>query len=261
MTEPEFHCDRISHSFVTRNRRLDVIDDVSLGAKVGEFVCIVGPSGCGKSTLLRIIAGLQEPFSGRVTFGHRNDNGRHHTGLVFQDHGVFPWLNVLANVGLGLELQGVARSECDARAQEFIDRAGLRGFEKCFPHELSVGMRQRVGVARAFASDVQLLMMDEPFGSLDAQTRRVMQKDLLTLWQEAKRTVVYVTHDVEEAIALGDRIIVFSPRPARILADLPLAAGRSRDVHARANVEARELAFHIWDLLEHGPRPKLKAVR
>src|SRR5678815_4180683 len=156
---------------------------------------------------LRVIAELLVPTEGAVIFGRTGDHGRHRTGLVFQDHGVFPWMTVLDNVALGLELQGVARAERESRARQFIAQAGLHEFESSYPAELSVGMRQRVGVARAFASDVQLLLMDEPFGSLDAQTKRVMIKDLVGLWQEATRTVVYVTHDVEEAIALGDRVI------------------------------------------------------
>ncbi len=260
MNELEFHCDRISHSFVARGGTLKAIDNITISARVGEFVCIVGPSGCGKSTLLRIIAGLLTPSDGAITFGDSREGSRHHTGLVFQDHGVFPWLTVLDNVALGLELQDVPRREREGRAREFIARARLEGFENNFPHELSVGMRQRVGVARAFASDVQLLLMDEPFGSLDSQTKRVMQQDLLELWQEARRTVVYVTHDVEEAIALGDRVLVFSPRPARIIADFPLSASRSRDLHARANIESRDLASRIWQLLENRTRPELVAL-
>lgn len=260
MNELEFQCDRISHSFVARDVRLRAIDNITLSARVGEFVCIVGPSGCGKSTLLRVIAGLLTPTEGTVSFGDSREGTRHHSALVFQDHGVFPWMTVLDNVAFGLELQGMARHKREVRAREFIVRAGLDGFEKSFPHELSVGMRQRVGVARAFASDVQLLLMDEPFGSLDSQTKRVMQQDLLELWEEARRTVVYVTHDVEEAIALGDRVLVFSPRPACVIADFPLSASRSRDLHARGTTESRDLASRIWQLLENRSRPELVAL-
>lgn len=261
MTDLEFCCDRISHTF--RNRKGDVraIDNLTLTARVGEFVCIVGPSGCGKSTLLRIIAELLAPSEGAVIFGGPGDHGRHRSGLVFQDHGVFPWMTVLENVALGLELQGVNREERERRARTFIAQAGLEDFELSFPHELSVGMRQRVGVARAFASDVQLLLMDEPFGSLDAQTKRVMIKDLVSLWQEAKRTVVYVTHDVEEAIALGDRVIVLSPRPAKIVEEFQLVSDRSRDLRVRGHADTRELAAHIWDLLEQHARPELVVVK
>ncbi|HVF41250.1 MAG TPA: ABC transporter ATP-binding protein [Gemmatimonadaceae bacterium] len=253
----EFRCDHVSHVFDGRNGRVAAIEDISLTARVGEFVCIVGPSGCGKSTLLRIIAELLEPTGGTVVYGRKGEAGRHRTGLVFQDHGVFPWITVLDNVALGLELQGVERREREERARTFIRQAGLQDFESSYPHELSVGMRQRVGVARAFASDVQLLLMDEPFGSLDAQTKRVMQQDLIDLWQEARRTVVYVTHDVEEAIALGDRVIVLSPRPARIIEECHLERERTRDLRGRAGADKRELAAHIWDLLEHDVRPAL----
>jgi NitT/TauT family transport system ATP-binding protein len=261
MSEFEFCCDRISHTFTNRGGEVKAIDGITLSAKVGEFVCIVGPSGCGKSTLLRIIAELLVPTEGAVIFGRAGDSGRHRTGLVFQDHGVFPWMTVLDNVALGLELQGVARPLREARARQFILRAGLHDFESSYPSELSVGMRQRVGVARAFASDVQLLLMDEPFGSLDAQTKRAMQRDLLALWKEAKRTVVYITHDVEEAITLGDRIVVLSQRPARIVEEINLAPERSRDLRSRQIPDSRELASHIWDLLEQDPRPGLAVLK
>ena len=261
MTDLEFCCDRISHTFHNRNGEVNAIDNLTLTARVGEFVCIVGPSGCGKSTLLRIIAELLAPTEGAVIFGGSGEHGRHRSGLVFQDHGVFPWMTVLENVALGLELQGVNREERERRARTFIAQAGLEDFELSFPHELSVGMRQRVGVARAFASDVQLLLMDEPFGSLDAQTKRVMIKDLVSLWQEAKRTVVYVTHDVEEAIALGDRVIVLSPRPAKIVEEFQLVSDRSRDLRVRGHADTRELAAHIWDLLEQHARPELVVVK
>jgi len=261
MKDLEFCCDRVSHTFHNRNGDVRAIDNLTLTAHVGEFVCIVGPSGCGKSTLLRIIAELLAPTEGAVIFGGPGEHGRHRSGLVFQDHGVFPWMTVLDNVALGLELQGVNRAEREDRARRFIGQAGLEDFELSFPHELSVGMRQRVGVARAFASDVQLLLMDEPFGSLDAQTKRVMIKDLVSLWQEAKRTVVYVTHDVEEAIALGDRVIVMSPRPARIVEEFQLVSDRSRDLRVRGHADTRELAAHIWDLLEQHARPELVVVK
>jgi len=261
MSEFEFYCDRISHTFANRGGAVRAIDEITLSAEVGEFLCIVGPSGCGKSTLLRIIAELLVPTEGAVIFGRTGDHGRHRTGLVFQDHGVFPWMTVLDNVALGLELQGVPRAQREERARQFIVQAGLREFESSYPSELSVGMRQRVGVARAFASDVQLLLMDEPFGSLDAQTKRVMQRDLIELWKEAKRTVVYITHDVEEAIILGDRIVVLSPRPARIVEEINLTPDRSRDLRSRQLTHSRELALHIWDLLEQDPRPGLAVVK
>jgi NitT/TauT family transport system ATP-binding protein len=261
MTDLEFCCDRISHTFHNRRGDVRAIDNLTLTARVGEFVCIVGPSGCGKSTLLRIIAELLPPTEGAVIFGAPGEHGRHRSGLVFQDHGVFPWMTVLENVALGLELQGVNRLQREERARKFIRQAGLEDFASSFPHELSVGMRQRVGVARAFASDVQLLLMDEPFGSLDAQTKRVMLRDLVGLWQEAKRTVVYVTHDVEEAILLGDRVIVLTPRPARIVEEFHLVPERSRDLRARAHADTRELAAHIWDLLEQHARPELVVVK
>ncbi|MEO8575293.1 MAG: ABC transporter ATP-binding protein, partial [Gemmatimonadales bacterium] len=193
MTELGFRCDSVSHVFSNRSSDIEALKDVTFSAQPGEFICLVGPSGCGKSTLLRILAGLLEPTSGKIVFGN-GATERPTTALVFQEHGVFPWMTVRENVAFGLEMQGVPRVERERRADDLLRDVGLSGFASSYPSVLSVGMRQRVGVARAFMSDVQLLLMDEPFGALDALTKRMMQEELLRLWRLHRHTLVFVTH-------------------------------------------------------------------
>jgi NitT/TauT family transport system ATP-binding protein len=221
---------------------------MSFTAEPGEFICVVGPSGCGKSTLLRILAGLLQPSSGNVVFG-ANGGVRPSTALVFQENGVFPWMTVRDNVAFGLEMHGVARADRHRRADAMLRDVGLDGFAGNWPHELSVGMRQRVNVARAFISEVQLLLMDEPFGALDALTRRRMQDELLRLWRLHRHTLVFVTHDVDEAIALADRIIVMTGRPGRVLEEFRLPADRERGPAARRLPEVRAASRRIWELV------------
>ncbi len=217
MTDIAISCDRLSKSYAGRNGAVEALRNITLTLPAGEFVCIVGPSGWGKTTLLKLIAGLLQPSSGCLRFGSRNGNARPHSALVFQEHGVFPWMTVLDNVAFGLEIQGMGRRERRRRSLAFVKRMGLFSFANHFPHELSVGMRQRVGIARAFLVDPELLLMDEPFGSLDAQTRLALQEDLLKTWKEYRNTVVYVTHDIEEAILMGDRVLILSGRPGEVL--------------------------------------------
>jgi NitT/TauT family transport system ATP-binding protein len=225
------------------------LERVTFSAQPGEFICLVGPSGCGKSTLLRILAGLLEPTSGSVVFGNGAATIRPTTALVFQENGVFPWMTVRENVAFGLEMHGVERAERERRADALLRDLGLDGFAASYPQELSVGMKQRVGVARAFISEVQLLLMDEPFGSLDALTRRSMQDELLRLWRKHRHTLVFVTHDVDEAIALADRIIVLTTRPAKVHEQFVLPADRERGPAARRLPEVRQTARLIWDLV------------
>jgi NitT/TauT family transport system ATP-binding protein len=250
-----FECRDVSVRFDGRNGGLAALEDVSFAVDDGEFVCVVGPSGCGKTTLLKVIAGLLRPDAGEVAFA--GPAGRPRNALVFQEHGVFPWMSVLDNVAFGLEMQGVGRRERRERALAFIESVGLGAFAGSWPHELSVGMRQRVGIARAFVSDVDLLLLDEPFGSLDAQTRRVLQEDLLRLWRDHRKLVVFVTHDIEEAILLGDRVLVMSGRPGRVLEDIPIPLVRPRGTGAREESAAREIRWHIWRRLEGDVRRDL----
>jgi NitT/TauT family transport system ATP-binding protein len=249
MTELGFRFDNVSHVFSNRGSEIQALRDVTFSAQPGELICLVGPSGCGKSTLLRVLAGLLEPTSGSVTFGNGHSNTRPTTALVFQENGVFPWMTVSENVAFGLEMQRVPREERERRACDLLRDVGLQGFEHSYPNELSVGMRQRVGVARAFISDVQLLLMDEPFGALDALTKRTMQMELLRLWRHHRHTLVFVTHDVDEAVALADRIIVFTRRPATVLEEFILPPERERGPTARRVREVREIGRRIWDIV------------
>jgi NitT/TauT family transport system ATP-binding protein len=232
------------------------LDGVSFAARGAEFLTIVGPSGCGKTTLLKIIAGLIPPTSGRVAFDNGHD-AKLRTSLVFQDHGLLPWYDVLENVALGLRFQDVPRSEARERARHFIVQVGLERFLRHHPHELSIGMRQRVGIARAFVADPQILLLDEPFGSLDAQTKVVLQQELLRIWQEHRKLVVHVTHDIEEAILLSDRILVMSGRPGRIREEIRVPFARPRDLGVLDTHDAVAIRRRIWDILEEEVRQSL----
>jgi len=228
--KPILSVDHASRRFETENGAvIQALDDVSLHAAQNDFVCIVGPSGCGKSTLLRIIAGLEKADSGRVLF---QDQGvtrpDPQIGMVFQEYSLFPWLSVLDNVASGLRFSGVDRKMRQGVAEQYLAVVGLSDFARAYPHELSGGMRQRVAIARAFANDPQLLLMDEPFGSLDAHTRILLQKELLRIWQRHKKTVVFVTHSVDEAIFLADRIVIISARPGRVGEILQVEMARPR---------------------------------
>jgi len=242
-----FSCTGLSKEFSTRENNLSALQDLTFSVSQGKFVCVVGPSGCGKSTLLRIIAGLIPLTSGRVQFA-RMDTARPHTAMVFQSQGLFPWMNVLDNVAFGLEMQGVNKDTRYKQAREFLDKVGLKNFQDVFPHTLSGGMRQRVAILRAFLADPELLLMDEPFGMLDSQTRIVMQEELLNIWQERRHTVVYITHDIEEAIFLGDRILVMSGRPGKIMADIEIDFPRPRERNYMLG-KTTDIRLHIWNML------------
>jgi NitT/TauT family transport system ATP-binding protein len=226
------------------------LEGVSFEARGTEFISIIGPSGCGKTTLLKIIAGLVAPTSGRVTLNGAGSEGTARTSLVFQDHGLLPWFDVLKNVALGLKLQGVAWPEARERARHFIAQVGLERFARHHPHELSIGMRQRVGIARAFVADTQILLLDEPFGSLDAQTKLVLQQELLRIWRQHRKLVVHVTHDIEEAILLSDRILVMSGRPGSILEEIAVPFERPRILEVLEASAAGKIRRHIWQVLE-----------
>jgi len=234
-----------------------VLADVTFGVAENEFVGIVGPSGCGKTTLLKIIAGLLHPTSGRVVTTGAPENGRPASALVFQDHGLFPWMTVLDNVAFGLEMHGAGRRDRYAQARSFIDRVGLSQFTDAYPDQLSVGMRQRVGIVRAFVTNTPLLLMDEPFGALDSQTRLVLQEELLRIWGEHRKVVIFVTHDIDEAIRMSDRILVMSGRPGRILEEVPIPLQRPREIAKRKPAEVADIKWHIWGLLEEQVRKSL----
>lgn len=228
------------------------LEDVSLKLEPGSFTCIVGPSGCGKSTLLRIMGGLETLTSGEIV--RQPSSHRIPEAFVFQEHGVFPWMTVLDNVAFGLRMNGVGTTERIATARDWIARVGLTAFEKSYPHQLSGGMRQRVAIARAFATGSPVLLMDEPLGALDAQTRQLMQEELLNLWQLERKTVLMVTHDIEEAILLGDQIIVMSTRPGRITERIQVPFERPRSVGIESDPQFIELRRQIWGLLKDDVR-------
>ncbi len=236
---------------------VEALQEVTFSVQEREFVSIVGPSGCGKTTLLKILAGLVEPTSGRMVKSGAPADRRPHSALVFQDHGLFPWMKVRDNVAFGLQMYGVPANECRERALAFIARVGLSAFADTYPDQLSVGMRQRVGIVRAFVTDPPLLLMDEPFGALDSQTRIVLQEELLSIWEEHPKVVILVTHDIDEAIRLSDRILVMSGRPGRILQEVPVPLPRPREVARRKPAAVRDLKWHIWGLLEKQVRASL----
>ncbi|HEY7205296.1 MAG TPA: ABC transporter ATP-binding protein [Methylomirabilota bacterium] len=218
---------RASKRFTEQAGALSVFEDLRLDIPDGEFVCIVGRSGCGKSTLLRIIGGLETATTGGVTFG-QSGGRRGPIGFVFQEPGLFPWRTVWDNVKLGLEIRGESGSALTRRVNDMLEIVGLRGFERYYPYQLSGGMAQRVAIARAFVIEPDLLLMDEPFAALDTHTRADMHVELLRVWQAFKKTVVFVTHNVDEAVFLADRVIVLAGRPAAIRADIGIGLPRPR---------------------------------
>jgi NitT/TauT family transport system ATP-binding protein len=237
----------VSKTFVEGRRAVEALEPVTLDVAAGEFICLLGPSGCGKSTLLSIVAGLETPSGGQVFAGGRpvSDPGPDRV-LLFQDAALFPWLDVQANVEFGLRQQGRPAAERGEIARRLIDMVHLTGFEHAFVHQLSGGMRQRVAIARALAIDPAALLMDEPFGALDALTRDRMHVELETIWAATRKTVLFVTHNVREAIALGDRVLVFSPRPGRILREFRIGLPRPRSLESHALVD---LAAEILSVL------------
>ncbi len=253
-----FQCTGLNKVFASPAGDVVAVKDVSFRAEDEQFVCIVGPSGCGKTTLLRMIAGLEPPSSGQIVFNQPTKPGQLRGAMVFQDLGLFPWMTILDNVAYGLDMQRIPRTISHARAKDFLTRVGLDGFGHRYPNELSGGMRQRAAILRAFLADSQILLMDEPFGSLDSQTRLVMQEELLRIWKEYRRTVLYVTHDIEEAILLGDKIIVMSGRPGTIREIIPVNLERPRHLSDRKHPDVAEMRLRIWKMLEDEVRRDLK---
>lgn len=254
-----FHCIDISKIYRSHNRSVTALEGVNLSVGDQEFICIVGPSGCGKSTLLKIIAGLIPQTTGKILMDRQPDLPRPRSAMVFQDQGLFPWMTVEQNVTFGLEMQNIPQEIRSTMAADFLQRVGLEKFTKAFPHELSGGMRQRVAIIRAFLTNPDILLMDEPFGALDAQTRLIMQDELLKIWKEHLKTVIYVTHDINEAILLGDRIVVMSGRPGRIRDNISIPLHRPRVREDLDSLEMKKVYWDVWKLIEADVRNELRA--
>lgn len=241
----------ITKSYIDSKKRETIaLEDINLTIQNEEFVAIVGPSGCGKSTLLNIIAGLLPATSGQIYFDDIKANQEPVTSVVFQETGLFPWRTVYDNVKFGLEQMKIPSEEIDQRVQHYIQMVGLTGFEASYPHQLSGGMKQRAGIARALAVKPDLLLMDEPLSALDAQTRQIMQEELLNIWNQERHRTVYITHNINEAVHLADRVVVLSRRPGRIKEiisiDLP-REGRGDKAYEEICAEYHR---QIWDLIK-----------
>lgn len=231
------------------------LDDITLTVEEGEFVTVIGPSGCGKSTFLEIVAGLVTPTSGTVTIaGDRVDGPHPDIGVIFQEDATFPWLTAQKNVEFGLEFNGVAKKERIQRAGDALELVGLGEFADHYPDQLSGGMRQRVNIARVLASVPKLVLMDEPFGALDEQTRLVLGDELLSIWQKTNATILFITHSLNEAATLSDRVLVMSSRPGRVKALLDNPLPRPRSTEDIGTAEFTEITGQLWGLLEHEAR-------
>ena len=250
-------CTDIAKSYRTDPGTIEALGGVSFQTGEHEFLCILGPSGCGKTTLLKIIAGLLEPSAGIVEYAGQSRNGKPKNSLVFQEHGLLPWMSVLDNAAFGLEMQGIMKKERHEAATEILRKVGLTNVLGNYPHELSVGMKQRVGLARAIVNDPELLLMDEPFGSLDAQTKLIMQDELLKIWSEQKKPIIFITHDIEEAILLGDRVIILTSRPGTIKAQMEINIPRPRDTEIKGSREFVNMRMEIWHLIEDEVRKSM----
>lgn len=232
----------IVKSFGHGKSALDVLKRIDLEVNQGEFICLLGPSGCGKSTLLNIMAGFLAPTQGQVEIGGEAVRGPDPRRIfVFQERGVFPWLSVEGNIGFGLHR--IAREERERRVHHYIDLVGLNGFEKAYPSELSGGMKQRVEVARALAVNPDMLLLDEPFGALDSITRLTMRRELLRIWEAERKTIIFVTHDIDEAVQLADRVVVLSARPAIVQSIVPVDMPHPRDPSSPQYLELRNGIF------------------
>lgn len=239
--------DHVEKIYQGRSGEVVALNGVDMEIRENEFVCVVGPSGCGKSTLLNIIAGLERPTSGRVCVkGKEVVNPGSERGVIFQQYALFPWLTVKKNVKFGLKLRGVKEPELSAIADKYIRLVGLEEFGDSYPKELSGGMKQRVAIARAYAVNPEILLMDEPFGALDAQTRTQLQTELLEMWEKEKKTCFFITHDVEEAIILAQRVVIMSARPGRVKEIVPVNIPYPRTQETKMTKEFLDLKVHVW---------------
>ena len=251
MSDILIRIEAVTKTFVSRGDQVEAVSDLSLDVVRGKVVCIVGASGCGKSTLLNMTAGFIQPTSGRILLeGEPNTGIEPRCGMIFQSYALFPWMNVLDNVAFGLRLKGVSKAKRRANAQRWVEMTGLQGFESAYPGELSGGMQQRVALSRALASEPDVLLCDEPFAALDAMTRQIMQQELLRIVQQSKKTVIFITHSIDEALMLSDRLVVMSARPGKVKAvydnDLP----HPRKLDVQLSDRFLELKRQVWDLVQ-----------
>lgn len=251
MTEPKIKIRGLNKSFqVPGGHTVTAMEDFDLDVPQGQFLVIVGPSGCGKTTLLRMLAGLEEPTSGEIEIAHGTE-GRPENSMVFQGDSIFPWMSVWDNAAYGLTARGLPSSEIKQTVEHYLEATGLTKFADAYPHQLSGGMRQRVSIARAFANDPEILLMDEPFSALDEQNKTLLQAELLRLWDETRKTVVFITHSVDEAVTMGDRIMVMSAQPGCAKAFIDVPFERPRDVlEMRHKPEYGEIVYDIWAQLK-----------
>jgi NitT/TauT family transport system ATP-binding protein len=248
--QPKLVIDQVGKIFPTKSGDVVALDKTTFSVNDGEFVTILGPSGCGKSTILRVVAGLEEPTSGQVFLDGKEIKGPGpDRGMVFQSYTLYPWLTVEENITFGLQLKGISMKQQKEVAQHYLELIGLKGFEKHYPVQLSGGMKQRVAIARALANDPEILLMDEPFGALDAQTRSIMQEILLKVWEESKKTILFITHDVEESIFLGDSVYVMTARPGRLKENIKVPLPRPRDYQNKSSAEFLQLKSELLGLI------------
>ncbi|WP_245827607.1 ABC transporter ATP-binding protein [Paenisporosarcina indica] len=256
---PKLEIKDVGKIFKTKSGETTALEKTSFTVEDGEFVTILGPSGCGKSTILRIVAGLEESNSGQVLLDGQEINGPGpDRGMVFQSYTLYPWLTVKENITFGLKLKGVSQKERDDLARHYLQLIGLEGFEKHYPIQLSGGMKQRVAIARALANDPKILLMDEPFGALDAQTRTIMQEVLLKAWEESKKTILFITHDVDESIFLADSVYVMTARPGRLKKKIPITLDRPREFSMKSSVEFGNYKEELLSLIRE---ESLKSIK
>ncbi len=253
-TLPIIDIRNVSKSFQLQGQKIDALKDANLSIRQGEFITLIGASGCGKSTLLRIIAGFEKPTSGEaLMWGKPITEPEPQRGMVFQDYALFPWLSVRDNIAFGPTSRGVPKAQAREIVERFVEMVGLQRFADAYPHQLSGGMRQRVAIARVLANEAEVVLMDEPFGALDAMTRERLQEELLEFWARTKLTVVFVTHAIEEAIFLADRVVVMTPGPGRIESDNPMLLSRPRDIASpEFNAIRREMSGRLHS--HHGKK-------
>lgn len=251
MTQPaKITIDQLTKVFYKRNESVTALKDVTLDIEDGEFVCLLGPSGCGKTTLLRMLADLEKPSTGTFKI-HQSDAGKPLQSMVFQERGVIPWQTVEENVAFGLKMRHLPKKMVKEKTDYYLKKVGLKQYAKLYPKELSGGMKQRVSIARAFANDPEILLMDEPFAALDEQNKFILQEELLNIWGETRKTVLFITHSIDEALLLSDKIVLMSAQPGQIVTEKKIDLPRPRKIEdVRSNPEIAEQFVDIWQHLQ-----------